>query len=107
VAETPWTELTAIDPNVSQFPARARFAGEGILIFETSYGLRGAQRTCPHLNSSLADAKIVDNGTKLRCSAHIYTYRLSDGKGVNCPGVRLKVYEVKRENGTLFARPIE
>ncbi len=106
MAEAPWTELTGIDAEVSQFPARARLAGEGILVFDTSYGLRGVQRTCPHLNSSLMDAQIIDNGTKLRCTAHIYTYRLSDGKGVNCPGVRLRVYEVKRENGVLLARPI-
>ena len=107
MAETAWTELTGIDDDISQFPARARFGDEGILIFDTSFGLRGVQRTCPHLNSSLIDAKIVANGTRLRCSAHIYTYRLSDGKGINCPGVRLRVYEVKRENGALLARPIE
>ena len=106
MTDAPWTELTGVDPDASQFPARARFAGEGILLFNTSHGLRGVQRSCPHLNSSLLDAQIIDDGTKLRCSAHIYTYRLSDGKGVNCPGVRLKVYEVKRENNALFARPI-
>ena len=26
-----------------------------------------------------------------------------DGKGINCPGYKLKVFEVKRENGVLLA----
>jgi nitrite reductase/ring-hydroxylating ferredoxin subunit len=32
-------------------------------------------------------------------------FRLSDGRAVNCPGYRLRVYDVKQENGALFARP--
>jgi nitrite reductase/ring-hydroxylating ferredoxin subunit len=42
----------------------------------------------------------------IRCAQHNYTFKLSDGKGVNCPGFKIKVYEVKREDGALFARTI-
>lgn len=59
------------------------------------------------MKSSLADAQILGHGTMLRCSQHIYTFRLSDGKGVNCPGYRIKIYEVKQENDALFARAID
>lgn len=106
MTEGAWQPLEGLGAEISGFPARARIAGEGILVFETASGLRGVQRTCPHLGSSLIDAQIVGNGTMLRCSQHIYTYRLSDGKGVNCPGLRLKVYEVKKENDAYFARPV-
>jgi hypothetical protein len=36
---------------------------------------------------------------------HSYLFRLSDGKAVNCPGYRLRVFDVKEENGALFVRP--
>ncbi len=100
-----WQLLEDVHPEGSEFPARARYDGEGILVFRTSDGFRGVQRTCPHMKSSLVDAQIV-NGTMIRCSQHIYTFRLSDGKGVNCPGYRIKIYEVKQEGEMLFARPL-
>jgi len=59
------------------------------------------------MKSTLIDAQILGDGAMLRCSQHIYTFRLSDGKGVNCPGFRIKVYEVKQENGALFARALD
>jgi len=101
-----WRLLDGVRSETSEFPVRARFGGEGILIFRTADGFRGVQRTCPHMKSSLADAQILGDGAMLRCSQHFYTFRLSDGKGVNCPGHRLKLYEVKQENDALFARAI-
>ena len=106
MADEGWQLLEGVDPERSDFPARARYDGEGILIFRTEGGFRGVQRTCPHMKSSLVDAQILNNGTMLRCSQHIYTFRLTDGKGVNCPGYRIKIYEVKRENDALFARAL-
>jgi nitrite reductase/ring-hydroxylating ferredoxin subunit len=107
MAEDVWQLLEGVHPGTSEFPARARYDGEGILIFRTDGGFRGAQRTCPHMKSSLVDAQILGQGTMLRCSQHIYTFRLSDGKGVNCPGYRIKIYEVKQENDALFARAVD
>lgn len=101
-----WQRLEGVHPDTSEFPARARYDGDGILIFRTNGGYRGVQRTCPHMKSSLADAQIIGEGAMLRCAQHIYTFRLSDGKGVNCPGYRIKVYEVTRENDALFARAL-
>ena len=42
----------------------------------------------------------------LRCARHGYTFRFSDGKGVNCPGYRLSVYEVVQQADGLRARAI-
>jgi nitrite reductase/ring-hydroxylating ferredoxin subunit len=103
--ELPWQRLDGIDVD-GAFPARAKLAGEGILVFRTPTGFRGVERTCPHLKSTLIDATLVGNGAMIRCAQHNYTFKLADGKGVNCPGFRLKVYEVKSEDGSLVARVI-
>jgi len=42
----------------------------------------------------------------IRCRWHNYVFRLTDGKAVNCPGYRLKVFEVKRQDKALLARPV-
>ena len=105
-SEQTWQPLEGLHPETSTFPARARMDGEGILIFKTSTGFRGVQRACPHLQASFLDAQVVGNGTMLRCAQHNYTFKFSDGKGVNCPGMRLKVYEVRVEDGALSARAL-
>jgi nitrite reductase/ring-hydroxylating ferredoxin subunit len=102
--EEGWQKLDGLDPVSSAFPARVRVDGEGILIFRTKTGFRGVQRACPHLNSSLMDAQLLGNDTMIRCRQHVYTFRLSDGRGVNCPGFSIRVFEVKEEAGTLYAR---
>ena len=107
MTEKSWQRLDEIDPNESDFPARATVDGEGIIIFRAMGGFRGVERRCPHLQSSLADGILMGNGTMLRCSRHNFTFKLVDGKGVNCPGYRLKIFEVKQEGNSLFSRQLE
>ena len=104
--EEPWQKLEGLDPASSTFPARARVDDEGILIFRTKTGFRGVQRSCPHLNASLMDADLVGNDSMIRCHQHVFTFRLSDGRGVNCPGFSIRVFEVKDEAGALYARRV-
>jgi nitrite reductase/ring-hydroxylating ferredoxin subunit len=106
VNEAAWQKLDGLDPETSKFPARAKVDGEGIIIIQAGAGFRGIQRSCPHLQATLLDAHLMANNTMVRCAQHNYTFKLSDGKGVNCPGFRIKVYEVKREDGALFARAV-
>jgi nitrite reductase/ring-hydroxylating ferredoxin subunit len=103
--EHDWEVLNGLHPETSKFPARAKVGGESILIFKLPNGFRGVQRACPHQKASLMDAMVMANGTMLRCALHAFTFRLSDGKGVNCPGFRLKLYEVKEQDGILLAKP--
>ena len=105
-ASTPWQKLEGLDPVAGRFPAPARVDGEGILIFRTKKGFAGVQRLCPHLNMSLHDADLVGNDTMIRCKQHVFTFRLADGRGVNCPGFSVKVFEVKDEDGALYARRV-
>jgi nitrite reductase/ring-hydroxylating ferredoxin subunit len=104
LAEAPWQRLEGIDIENGRFPLRARVDGESILIFRTRTGYRGVQRSCPHLAATLMDAELVANDTMLRCRQHVFTFRLADGRGVNCPGFSVRVFEVKQESGALYAR---
>ena len=101
-----WQKLEGLDPVAGKFPARARVDGEGILIFKTGTGFRGVQRSCPHLNATLMDAELVGGDTMIRCQQHVFTFRLSDGRGVNCPGFSVRVFEVKNDVGVLYARRV-
>jgi len=50
---------------------------------------------CPHIQAALTTAVQMSNGTMLRCTRHNFIFSLSDGKGVNCVGLRLKAFDVK------------
>jgi len=102
--DSDWEALDGIDPKNTQFPARAKLADEGIVIFRTERGFFGTQRSCPHQQASLMQAILQANGTMIRCSRHNFTFRTADGRPVNCPGFRLRVYAVKEEDGRLLAR---
>lgn len=104
--DSDWQRLEGIDPATAIFPARASFAGDGILVFQLKDRLCGVERACPHQKASLMDAKLVADGTMLRCARHAFTFRLKDGNGVNCPGFRLKLYEIRQEGDALFARAL-
>jgi nitrite reductase/ring-hydroxylating ferredoxin subunit len=104
MSESDWDVLEGIDPKTAQFPTRAKVGDEGIVIFRTERGFFGTQRTCPHQQASLTLAILQANGTMIRCSRHHYTFRTADGRPVNCPGFRLRIYEVKEEDGRLLVR---
>lgn len=104
MTEQPWSLLPGLTAETSKFPARASLDGEGIIIFKTKNGFRGVQRACPHMQATLMTAELTANETMIRCPLHVFTFRLSDGRGVNCPGFEIKVFDVKEDNGQLFGR---
>lgn len=102
-----WHKLDGISKATEKFPVRAKIAGEGVLIFRTKSGFRGVERACPHLKASLMDAVLMANDTVLRCANHNFTFKLSDGKGVNSPSFRLRVFEVKVEDDVFYGRWVD
>jgi nitrite reductase/ring-hydroxylating ferredoxin subunit len=104
MTEQPWQPLSGLRTDNTKYPARASLAGEGIVIFKTRNGLRGVQRSCPHMQATMMNAELTANDTMVRCPLHVFTFKLSDGKGVNCPGFKVKIYEVKEEGGQFFGR---
>jgi nitrite reductase/ring-hydroxylating ferredoxin subunit len=103
-ADNPWRVLAGLHPENTKYPARASFDGKGIVIFKTKTGFRGVQRNCPHMQATMLQANLTADDTMVRCHLHVFTFKLADGKGVNCPGYLVKVYEIKEENGTLYGR---
>jgi nitrite reductase/ring-hydroxylating ferredoxin subunit len=98
-----WERLN-VDPTVATFPVQAVCGGKPIWIFQIGDGFRGVQDTCPHVERSLGAARIVGDGKMVRCSFHNYTFKLDNGAGVNCPGYRIAVYDVREHDSTLFAQ---
>jgi nitrite reductase/ring-hydroxylating ferredoxin subunit len=94
---TEWQALADIDLATAEFPARARCGDDVILVLRLGNGFRGIERSCPHQKRPLNDAILQGGDKMIRCRC--------DGRAVNCPGYRLRVYDIKQENGALFARP--
>jgi nitrite reductase/ring-hydroxylating ferredoxin subunit len=103
-AHDTWCKVELAKQPSGKFPLRARLNGEPFLIFQVKDGYRGVQRNCPHMQATLADAELVSNETMIRCRQHVYTFRLHDGHGVNCPGFKIKVFDVMKEEGVFYAR---
>lgn len=104
MTELPWLQLGGLRADNTKYPARASIGGEGIVVFKTRSGFRGVQRACPHMQATMMNAELTANDTMVRCPLHVFTFKLSDGKGVNCPGFKVMVYEIKEEDGKLFGR---
>jgi len=103
--EASWTAIDGLDAASITEPVSIAFEERPIWIFRApAGGFFGVQDTCPHTEQTLGNAAIVSNGTMIRCAFHNYTFRLANGKGVNCPGFRIDVYDVKAEDGRLFVR---
>jgi nitrite reductase/ring-hydroxylating ferredoxin subunit len=106
VPDAAWQELAGLDPATAQFPAQARVGNDRILVLRIGTGFRGVERSCPHQQKSLHDAFLQGGDRMIRCRWHNYVFRLADGKGINCPGYKLRVFDVKLENGALYARAV-
>jgi nitrite reductase/ring-hydroxylating ferredoxin subunit len=105
-ADEPAWERLEIDPRSATFPAAASVGGAPIWVFAVNGGFRGVQEMCPHERRSLREARLVVDAKMVRCAYHNYTFKLTNGGGVNCPGFRIAVYEVKEEDGALYAQPV-
>ena len=99
-----WSAVDDVDLADAKLPLRLRFGHQDVLLFRVGDGFRAVQRTCPHQHASLADATLVGGDRMLRCAMHGYTYRLGDGKGVNCPGYRIKVFDATVRSGRLYLK---
>lgn len=104
MADDGWHPVEGFEPDTAKFPARARVDGEDILVIELADGYRGVQRFCPHQGVNLARSLIIGDGAMIRCAQHAFTFRLADGKGVNCPGFAISVYDIARDGDRFVGR---
>lgn len=96
-----WQRADGCDPRSEAFPALAKVGSERVVVLKTPKGFRAVEPRCPHLQAALTTAVQMSNGTMLRCTKHNFIFRLSDGKGVNCMGLSLKVFDVRERDGYL------
>ena len=102
--EGAWQPLEALDPQSTKFPARAMCGDEGIVIFRDGARYFGVQQACPHQGGAMMNAVLQGNGSMIRCTRHNYVFRTANGNPVNCPGFRLKMFEVREQDGRLLVR---
>lgn len=107
MAEQDWQVLEGLNPDTTEFPVRAEIGSEKVVVLKLGDEFRAIQRRCPHQNTDLSRGLIVGDGTLIRCALHAYTFKLSDGKGVNCPGYSINIFEVSRDGDVLRARRVE
>lgn len=96
-----WLVLEGIDPAASDFPLEVEVGGETILVHKTGDGFRACEQFCPHQKVALISGSLMGGGTMLRCSRHNFIFRLTDGAGVNCTGMRLRVHDIREIDGRL------
>jgi nitrite reductase/ring-hydroxylating ferredoxin subunit len=96
-----WQEVPDLTPAGADWPVERTVAGVPVLIFRTKSGYRACEPLCPHQKVPLRTGTLMSGDTMVRCSRHNFIFRLTDGAGVNCVGLRLKVYEVRERDGRL------
>lgn len=92
-----WRRAENIDPSKAQFPILAKVGDERVVILDTGKGYRGVEMRCPHQKAAMTLGIMMGAGTMVRCPKHNFIFRLTDGKGVNCVGLNLQVYEVRQD----------
>jgi toluene monooxygenase system ferredoxin subunit len=76
-------------------------AGRKVLLVHAEGGhLAAFSALCPHQAFPLVNGSL--EGNVLTCSAHLWQFDASTGKGVNPEGCNLRRYWVKAENGDVF-----
>jgi nitrite reductase/ring-hydroxylating ferredoxin subunit len=100
-----WSVIEGVDPQTTTFPVSVRVGDTPIWVYRADIGMFGVQNECPHTNRTLGNAKVIGERNMIRCFYHNYTFRLSDGGGVNCPGYSIAVYDAKEDGGKLYVRP--
>lgn len=96
-----WQPVADVVPAEAAWPLEATVAGVPVLIFKTKDGYRACEPLCPHQKVPLKSGTLMSGDTMVRCSRHNFIFRLTDGVGVNCVGMKLRVYQARERDGRL------
>jgi nitrite reductase/ring-hydroxylating ferredoxin subunit len=99
-----WVVASPLPVAELKFPLLTKVGAVAVVIHRTKLGFRAVDRACPHQGASWTQGELIMNESMIKCALHAFTFRLSDGKGVNCPGFRIKVFDVKETDGRLLVR---
>ena len=81
---------------------RVEVEGVPVAIFRDRAGWLALDDTCPHMGASLADGHL--SGRVLQCSWHEWRYDTATGICPIRPWARVRVHEVRVEDGGVFLR---
>lgn len=90
-----WVKVEGLPEGPLSEPTVVKAGSKRIVIVDTGKGYKGMEVACPHLKAPMTKGILMAGGTMIRCPKHNFIYRLSDGKGVNCLGLELEVYETR------------
>jgi toluene monooxygenase system ferredoxin subunit len=71
-----------------------------VLVWPEGGEVRAFQGVCPHQDIPLAEGKF--SGRTLTCRAHLWTFDVETGLGINPGDCRLAQYAVKTEGNDLY-----
>jgi nitrite reductase/ring-hydroxylating ferredoxin subunit len=84
---------------------RAVEAGDQtVAVFRVKNRLHALQDACPHMRASLADGKIVDNGRRVTCHMHGWTFDLVTGKPAGGRSNHARIYEIEVRGDEVWIR---
>jgi nitrite reductase/ring-hydroxylating ferredoxin subunit len=104
VIDVDWSIASPVPVDDLKFPLRVKVGDETIVIHQTRAGFRAVDKGCPHQGASWTQGDLIMDESMIKCPLHAFTFRLSDGKGVNCPGFRIKVFDVRETDRLLYVR---
>jgi nitrite reductase/ring-hydroxylating ferredoxin subunit len=79
---------------------RVEVLGQPILLARLDDGWHAVHDTCLHRGASLAAGALED--TRVTCPLHFWVFDVRDGTCAQVPGLALKVFPVKLEEGTVY-----
>lgn len=100
--DSTWVTVLDLAESPLDQPQPVNVHGEDLIIFRHGERYVSMDRWCPHQNGDLAGGQIV--GRALKCPLHGFMFSVDAGRGLNCPGFKLRVHDVQVENGFLSVR---
>ena len=74
--------------------------GRKIALFRSAGNFYAVDNTCPHRGGPLAEG-FVEN-LEVTCPWHAWTFDVKTGACTSAPGIQIKSYRTKIENGEVF-----
>jgi nitrite reductase/ring-hydroxylating ferredoxin subunit len=97
-----WIPVLDLDVAALEAPRAVTVEGVELVVLRQGDRYVAMDRWCPHSYADLAQGRVL--GKALKCPLHGFMYSVDTGRGVNCPGFAVQVYEVRVDSGGLSVR---
>jgi nitrite reductase (NADH) small subunit len=89
-------------PDSSVFSVRVQ--EKDVAIFRNGNSYIAMDRWCPHLQGDLGAGCII--GKAVKCPLHGFMFSVDTGRGLNCPGFNVNLYQVRVDENILSVRMV-